>query len=453
MTPLEDRVRDAIAAKAAEVPPDAVPPLRLLARRRTSFSLTHGGREREGGLAERAGRRRTRSGRTWTRRAWTAPLGAVAGVAAVLAVVFALTSVIHSGRPANARPAGLAALPRYYVALTFTGPGGCCEPGLVSPQTSAVVRATATGRALAAVAPPLPYGTFVGISAAADDRTFVLAAQELSRYDPANDGKPPVPATKFFLLRLDPGRSGPGVKVTLTPLPIPVIPDGTAVSDFALSPDGSRLAMVAARADVRRPYLQNLSVYNLAAGTERSYRPAGVGYPYTGGVPDLVPITPNTLSWGADNRTLAFAWREWTGSGEVRLLDTDQPGSGLLANSRVAIPWSRTRFWAQIQLGADGQEIFANVNNPYKGGSIEHLAEFSAQTGKHIRTFNVIRDMAVDVEQIHWISPSGRVLIVTDERRGRHHSNAHFADVDAGMLADGHYTPLPWSENTFTAAW
>ena len=29
MTPLEDRVRDAIRARAAEVPPDAVPPLRL----------------------------------------------------------------------------------------------------------------------------------------------------------------------------------------------------------------------------------------------------------------------------------------------------------------------------------------------------------------------------------------------------------------------------------------
>ncbi len=51
------------------------------------------------------------------------------------------------------------------------------------------------------------------------------------------------------------------------------------------------------------------------------------------------------------------------------------------------------------------------------------------------------------------MSPSGRVMIVTDALRARHHSNAHFADVDAGMLVDGHYTPLPWSENTFTAAW
>ena len=51
------------------------------------------------------------------------------------------------------------------------------------------------------------------------------------------------------------------------------------------------------------------------------------------------------------------------------------------------------------------------------------------------------------------MSPSGRVLIVTDLLRARHHSTAQSADVDAGMLTGGHYTPLPWSENTLTAAW
>ena len=47
MTPLEDRVRDAIRAKAAEVPPGAVPPLRLPP---PVPLLSHdGGRERPGG--------------------------------------------------------------------------------------------------------------------------------------------------------------------------------------------------------------------------------------------------------------------------------------------------------------------------------------------------------------------------------------------------------------------
>jgi hypothetical protein len=61
----------------------------------------------------------------------------------------------------------LAALPRYYVGLTFTSGsrfGGNGE--LSTPQTKAVIRATATGRPLATVTPPWPYGTFAGITAA-----------------------------------------------------------------------------------------------------------------------------------------------------------------------------------------------------------------------------------------------------------------------------------------------
>ena len=67
-----------------------------------------------------------------------------------MALVFALPSVIHSGRPANGQPTGLAALPRYYVALNYAGNGRCCGRGkALQPETKAVVRATATGRALA----------------------------------------------------------------------------------------------------------------------------------------------------------------------------------------------------------------------------------------------------------------------------------------------------------------
>ena len=438
MTPLEDRVRDAIRARAAEVPPDAVPPLRLPARRRSSFSLTRGGREREGGPAERA-----RAG-----RAWAAPLAAAVGVAAALAVVFALTGVLHSGRSASGHRSGLATLPRYYVGLTFTSGSRFGGYGQLStPQTKAVIRATATGRALATVTPPWPYGTFAGITAAGDDRTFVVAAQKLARIP--LDGAFTVPATRFFLLRLGPGLGRPVGRVTLTPLPIPAIPAGTEVSDFALSPDGSRLAVVSGRPD-SRPDRPKLSVYNLPAGTERTYRPGSVGN--TGGVP-ITWITQNSLSWSTDNRTLAFVYGQWGGREGVRLLDTDRPGSGLLANSRVAIPPSRTTSWTQVQLTADGQTIIGNVNNPYVNGSVERLVQVSVQTGKVVRVLHVTRRMADDVVQVHWMSPSGRVLIVTDLLRARHHSTAQYADVDAGMLTGGHYTPLPWSENTLTAAW
>jgi dipeptidyl aminopeptidase/acylaminoacyl peptidase len=360
--------------------------------------------------------------------------------------------VIHSGRSANGHPPGLAALPRYYVALTFTSGerfGGYGE--LSTPQTKAVIRATATGRALATVTPPWPYRTFAGITAAAGNRTFVVAAQKLVRIP--LDGPPTVPATRFFLLRLGPGLGRPVGRVTLTPLPIPAIPAGTEVSDFAVSPDGSRLAVVGGRSD--RPNSstydkQKLSVYKLYAGTERTYRPGSVGN--AAGWP-ITWITQNSLSWSTDNRTLAFVYGQWGGREGVRLLDTDRAGSGLLTNSRVVIPPSRTTSWTQVQLTADGRTIIGNVNNPYVNGSVERLVRVSARTGKVVRVLHVTRRMADDVVQVHWMSPSGRVLIVTDLLRARHHSTAQYANVDAGMLAGGRYTPMPWSENTLTAAW
>jgi WD40-like Beta Propeller Repeat len=370
-------------------------------------------------------------------------------VAAALAVVSALTGVLHSGRSASGHRSGLTTLPRYYVGLTFTSGsrfGGYGE--FSTPQTKAVIRATATGRALATVTPPGPYGTFAGITAAGDDRTFVVAAQKLARI-PLMGGAFTVPATRFFLLRLGPGLGRPVGRVTLTPLPIPAIPAGTEVSDFALSPDGRRLAVVSGRPD-SRPDRPKLSVYNLPAGAERTYRPGSVGN--TGGVP-ITWITQNSLSWSTDNRTLAFVYGQWRGREGVRFLDTDRPGSGLLANSRVVIPPSRTTSWTQIQLTADGHTIIGNVNNPYVNGSVERLVQVSVQTGKVVRVLHVTSRMADDVVQVHWMSPSGRVLIVTDLLRARHHSTAQYADVDAGMLTGGHYTPLPWTENTLTAAW
>lgn len=121
-----------------------------------------------------------------------------------------------------------------------------------------------------------------------------------------------MPATKYCLLRLDPGHGHPGQRATLTPLSIPVTPAGTWVSEFALSPDGSHLAMVSGRGDRLK-----LSVENLRAGTERTYRPGAVGNVYA-----TLITEENSLSWGADNRTLAFVYGQWGGREGVRLLDT-----------------------------------------------------------------------------------------------------------------------------------
>jgi hypothetical protein len=85
MTPLEDRVREALAGKAREFPPDAVPPLRLPARRRRFFSLAYGGGERKEAPASRG---------------WLAPVAAAVMVAAVIAGSVAVSHVVHQRRGA-----------------------------------------------------------------------------------------------------------------------------------------------------------------------------------------------------------------------------------------------------------------------------------------------------------------------------------------------------------------
>src|SRR2546430_8413397 len=97
MTPLEDRLRSAIRAKAGEVPSDAVPPLRLPARRRRSFSLTYWG----GGRTGAAGRR------GW--RGWLAPAAAAVLVVAVVVGSEALSHTLYGGpAPAGSRQAAAA---------------------------------------------------------------------------------------------------------------------------------------------------------------------------------------------------------------------------------------------------------------------------------------------------------------------------------------------------------
>jgi hypothetical protein len=99
MTPLEDKLRAAIRAKADEIRPDA-PPLRLPARSRRSRFLAYGGGEKEGRPAQRA------------RQRWLAPAASAVLVAAVIAasaVTFA-SSRFASSSPARP-PAAHATLP------------------------------------------------------------------------------------------------------------------------------------------------------------------------------------------------------------------------------------------------------------------------------------------------------------------------------------------------------
>jgi hypothetical protein len=93
MTPLEDRLRRAIRAKAGQVPPEAVPPLRLPARRRRFSSLAYGGGQR---------------GRAPAPRGWLAPAASATVVAALIVGSVVLSrDLAGQHRPSPRRPAAI----------------------------------------------------------------------------------------------------------------------------------------------------------------------------------------------------------------------------------------------------------------------------------------------------------------------------------------------------------
>src|SRR5215469_8952039 len=94
-----------------------------------------------------------------------------------------------AGRPRPARWPPWACLP-YYVALTTDGSPHAAH------RYGAGIYATATGVMVASVSAPGKARTFVGVSAAANDLTFVAAAES---YPPSG-----LPAVTFCLIRFDP---------------------------------------------------------------------------------------------------------------------------------------------------------------------------------------------------------------------------------------------------------
>jgi hypothetical protein len=311
MTATADRLTDALTAAAAIMPPDGA----------HAHSSPVPGR-----LASPASRPvRRRMGRL---RNWLVPVGVAAIVTAII-----LTAVTLAGQPgtvpargtgpaqapASAGP-GITALsgvpsdpgtrtpPPFYVTIVSMGPS----------RETAQVRRTSDGQVTGTV-PALPAGWILGrsVSVTADDRTFTLAAGTIAYCSPSASTQ-----TRFYQLSVTSTGHVTGLRAvgkTVT---------GEPVSEFAASPDGTKVAYAEqgcpAPASVAS-YAGVIHVMNLTSGAVRSWHNT-----VSAASPARVTTQIGAMSWTADGRTLVadYLWEPEEGSPDLAVLGLDATSSG-----------------------------------------------------------------------------------------------------------------------------
>jgi hypothetical protein len=351
----------AVRQLLAERPPPA--PATVAAARASleRASLGEGGRNGEPGrvpLRLNGGWGVPDVGRPARRRRWWGWLAPLAAALAVIIAVGASLAISHTvggqqgSKQADRATAAFAQVPHFFVALTGTA--------LPDQGQHAEVVATATGKVLGSVTAPSPYRVFTWVAAARDDRTFVLGAQRARPVGGVLGQVMGVGAVKLYRLVLH--RSGrPGA---LEPLRVPQV--SGEINGFALSPDGSKLAVSAHGAPGAVAGSSQILVFALATGAERSWVLGNVGW-----VGQDKP-SAESLAWAGDNRTLLF--KEYLGKGgsaaEIRLLDTAAPG-GFLAAASTRVPFPSSLISGRVEdpvqaydtmlLTADGNKIITAV--------------------------------------------------------------------------------------------
>jgi hypothetical protein len=363
---------------------------------------------------------------------WLAPAAAALAVAVVIVIAQA-GSRLTGTQPADSTPAWAAGVPSYYVTLTYSNP-------TLGPRGYAMVWGTVSGRRLALVKPP-DKGTFTAVTAAAGSHTFVLSAR-----------MPAQPARRLpgelRLFRLDVGQ--PGGQVRLTSLPVQIQPAGAVLTGLALSPDASKLALAVAVG-----YQSQVRVVDMATGHTRTWR----GTTPAGGVTGFGINWVATVSWAADDRTLAYG-----NVFNVRLLDTKAPGSKLPLDSpsspsasqgglRVALtcgPADRERYVGNAKLTAaadlviagsgyvTGKSIVATIpRRLWQGGTLSYPCNTKAwrQVANDLRVARY-GNLTGGITWVYWSSPDARTLVVV--------ANFGFGGRGlVGVLHGSRFTPLP----------
>ena len=398
---------------------------------------------------------------------WKARFGTVKAVATVGALAASL--VIAAAAPSAAAPSGnsapsgsapRAALPAYYLAL----PGGNNFANVPGSRT-AVLGDTLTGKRLLTIR---AFGTdkFVTVSAAADDRTFVLGANP--------DPQPPaIPsATKWYVVRVTPGAT---FRAAERKLRIPGPGKDGFVAATAVSPNGRQVALLGtSEGPAAAPAVTWVRIYSVATGALLHSWSSQLTVSWNGYM---------TLSWTDGGRQLAIGYtfpltpagskRSWPYLG-VRLLNVGRPGHNLTADSKLA--WSKLQAESglskptpltgapdlRVVVSADGTVVCAGygllrVYNPNpvaptcpavpNWASVGFVA-YSTATGREVGPlFQDNTNCQPGQVDVLWTNAAGDRVI------GYYSLGGVFAKKPVfrfGAFSHGRYTPLPVPPTTTT---
>ena len=351
MDPTADRLTDALTAAAAIMPPDGT----------RALSSPVPGRP----ASPAPGPVRPRMGRL---RAWLVPVGVAASVTAII-----LTAVTLSGQPGRGPAPG----PGPAQAPASAGPGVTSlagvpsDPGTRTPppfyvtivsmgpsRETAQVRRTSDGQVTGTV-PALPAGWVLGrsISVTADDRTFTVAAATITACPSSTAAR-----TRFYQFNVTSTGHVTGLRAVGRPV------TGEPVSEFAASPDGTKVAYAqqgcAAPASAAS-YGGVIHVMDLTSGAVRSWHNT-----VSAATPARVTTQIEAMSWTADGRTLVaeYLWKLPEGSPDLAVLglDATSPGGSLQAHSHLLFSQgARCAVCVYTALtGADGSTLTAVAASP-----------------------------------------------------------------------------------------
>ena len=354
---------------------------------------------------------KARTSRRWLGAGgWLIPLAtaaAVVAVAATLVVVKSPPRAAHktSAAPAashstasasNPAPADPEALPGYFVAISdleIMAPlpaAGQSGPAKDPKPDSVIVGETLTGKRLATITPP-KGGTFVGVTGAADDRTFVLDSVQIK---PGSGFLSATQARTWYLLRISPGATP---VTTLTRLSFQV-PSAADIDGIALSPDGTKLALLYQLATSDGfPYSGPfaLAIYSVATGAVlRSWSGTNPSHGSLDYGSDDLPDSNSLLTWTSDGQRLAFAYRNSkspTSSLYLREVRPAGAGNDLFKDSTViaeiaaSAATGKSKIWCDsLGIAGDGRSAICAAQlpkTPPVGATLDALTKPAPWTG------------------------------------------------------------------------